>query len=85
LREVELEVRQYLLAYFDSSIEKSEKMRTVFISSTLDIATTISKISGECLKVLGRVERCFLQVVKETLGPSQCVTTRKRIPSHLYC
>jgi hypothetical protein len=67
LREVELEIGKYFFAYFDPSLEESEKMRTVLVSAPLHVARAVGKILGESLEILLRVEHGLFQVIQQTL------------------
>jgi hypothetical protein len=42
-------------------------MRTVLVSSSFDIATTINKVFGESFEIFRRVEHGLFQMVQESL------------------
>jgi hypothetical protein len=64
LRKVKLKICNNILAYFDASLQKSQKMRTVLLFSSLDVVATVCKVLQQAFEIFRRIKGSFLEVVK---------------------
>lgn len=71
---VEFQFRQGFLAHRQARIQQCAEVWSVGVVSLGYEAPTVLQILGECIKVLWRVERGFLQMIQKAL---QLVSFRK--------